>query len=108
MRGSMEMQMSGSVVRKMTTKHGLLDMAKEATTDRGAHYGSPQENFDRIARRWRVHILNRFGVDIALDAASVAIMCIDLKAARLEHTDHLDSIVDIAGYAACLAEIIKT
>lgn len=92
----------------MTTisKHELLDLAKTAVADRGLNYGKPEDNFERIARRWRAHLLNRFGVDVALDAVSVSIMCIDLKQARLENQpSHLDSWVDIAGYAGCGANI---
>jgi len=39
-------------------------------------------------------------------AAQVALCLIDLKMARLAHDPkHLDSIVDVAGYAACLREV---
>ena len=90
----------------MTTKHELLDLAKKATADRGLNYGKPEDNFERIARRWKVHILNRFNIDVPIDAISVAIMCGDIKKARLENDPtHLDSWVDDAGYAACGAEI---
>lgn len=89
------------------SKSALLDKAQLAVADRGLNYGKPEDNFARIALRWRTHIRNRFGVDISgLDAASVAIMCADLKLARLENTpSHLDSWVDLAGYAACGANI---
>jgi len=91
------------------TKHQLLNLAKEATADRGLNYGRPEDNFERIARRWRVHLNNRFGVDVPLDGTSVAVMCADLKLARLENQpDHLDSWVDLAGYSACGAEIAVT
>ena len=90
----------------MAAKHELLELAKNATADRGLNYGKPEANFDRIALRWRAHLKNRFNVDVAIDAVSVAIMCADLKLARLEHTPaHLDSWVDLAGYAACGTEI---
>jgi hypothetical protein len=88
------------------TKHGLLDKAKAAVADRGLNYGRPEDNFLRIARRWRVHLLNAYGVEVALTAASVAIMMQDMKIARLENDpSHEDSWVDNAGYAACGAEI---
>lgn len=88
------------------SKHELLDLAKGAVADRGLNYGKPEDNFNRIAERWRSHIYNRFGVRISLDAVSVAIMCADLKIARLENApSHLDSWVDMAGYAACGANI---
>lgn len=84
----------------------LLDLASKAVGDRGLNYGLPEENFDRIAQRWRVHIWNRWGIKVEIDATSVAIMMADLKLARLENRpDHSDSWVDLAGYAACGAEI---
>jgi hypothetical protein len=90
----------------MTSKHDVLDMAKAAVGDRGLNYGRPEANFDRVAARWRVHLSNRFGVDVAIDGASVALMMVDLKIARLENAPaHLDSWVDGAGYFACGAEI---
>jgi hypothetical protein len=95
-----------------TTKPALvsradhLDEAKRITAGRGESYGTPEDNFERIAARWRVHIKNRFGVDVAIDPMSVALMCADLKLARLEHDPlHLDSIVDLLGYGACYGEI---
>jgi hypothetical protein len=95
-------------ITEMTTKHELLDLAKAATADRGLNYGKPEDNFERIARRWRVHILNRFDIDVPIDAASVALMCDDIKTARLENDiTHKDSWVDKAGYAACGAEIVS-
>ena len=88
------------------TKSALLDRAKNAVADRGLNYGKPEDNFARIALRWKAHIKNRFDVDVDLDATSVSIMCADLKLARLENTPaHLDSWVDLAGYAACGANI---
>jgi hypothetical protein len=88
------------------TKAKCLDLAKGAVADRGLNYGKPEDNFARIAARWRVHLKNRFGVEVAIDAASVAMMMQDMKLARLENNPtHLDSWVDSAGYAACGAEI---
>lgn len=98
-------QMNIGAVEPMT-KERLLDKAKEAVADRGLSYGKPEDNFNRIALRWRTHLKNRFGVEVAIDAASVAIMMDDMKTARLENDiTHLDSWVDKAGYAACGAEI---
>ena len=93
-------------MHRRVTKAELLDMAKAAVADRGAHYGPPSENFERIAARWRAHIKNAFGIDVALTAHNVAVMCADMKLARLEHEPaHLDSWVDLAGYSACGADI---
>jgi hypothetical protein len=83
-----------------------LDLAKAAIADRGLNYGKPEDNFARIARRWRVHVLNRFGLNVPFDGASVAIMCDDIKSARIENDpNHIDSWVDKARYRACDGEI---
>ncbi len=96
------------------TKHRLLDLAKEATADRGLNYGKPEDNFARIAAHWNAFLANRFGVNsegktyvtVVLSPTDVAIMMAGMKLARLEHQpDHMDSWVDLAGYAACGAEI---
>lgn len=84
----------------------VLDRAAAAVGERDTHYGQPEDNFLRIARRWSVHLVNRFGVDVTLAPADVAIMMADLKLARLEKTpQHEDSWVDLAGYAACGGEV---
>lgn len=88
------------------TRRSILEEAIRTTESRGVDYDTPARNFERIARRWRVHLLNRFGVDVPLDGESVSTMMVDVKLARLEHSPrHIDSILDIAGYAACYGEI---
>lgn len=106
--------MSGDAERAMT-KRGLLNLALEATKDRGLNYGRPADNFRRIARLWNAHILNRYGDGFggdttiaipALDEIDVALMMDLMKTARLENAPaHLDSWIDKAGYTACGAEI---
>ena len=91
------------------TKHGLLDLAKQATADRGLNYGKQEDNFKRIADLWTAHLTNRVQSTAGphfITPTDVAIMCALLKVARLENEPgHLDSWVDLAGYAACGAEI---
>jgi len=96
--------------KEMTySKHDLLDDAKAATTDRGLNYGKPEANFARIAAHWTVFLQNSGILHVGganLCASDVAIMCALLKIARLEHLpNHRDSWIDLAGYAACGAEI---
>ena len=57
-----------TLVRKMTTRRETLQAAIDATDARGVAYDAPAANFERIARRWRAHIMNRFGVEIPLMA----------------------------------------
>lgn len=99
----------------MTTKRDVLEKAIAAVADRGLNYGKPEDNFRRIARLWNAHLVNRHsdkaGGDTVtalpkLDEIDVALMMALMKIARLDNDPtHLDSIVDLAGYAACLGEI---
>jgi hypothetical protein len=84
----------------------VLDAAKAAMLQRANEYGALEDNFSRITRLWRVHFLNRYGLDIVLDEIDVAFMLQDLKKARLQGNPyHRDSWVDNAGYAACGGEL---
>lgn len=88
----------------------VLSEALLATTeDRNLNYGDPEDNFDTIAKFWAVYLSRAFASRGALEltAADVAQMMILVKTARLAHTpDHFDSLVDIAGYAACHGGIL--
>lgn len=79
----------------------VLDTAKAAvTSDRQATHGAPEDTFGLIARLWSA----RLGIDLRPD--QVAVMLIDLKTARAwKNPCHADNFVDIAGYAACGAEL---
>lgn len=70
--------------------------AESVTHDRQSDYGDPSVSFDRIALMWSAIT----GVDIS--AQQVAHMMIALKLCRLQQSpNHLDSYVDIVGYARC-------
>jgi len=62
--------------------------------DRAKEYGDAQKNLQDIADLWTV-ILEK---DVTLE--QVALCMIMVKAARLMKTNHLDSWIDICGYAA--------
>jgi hypothetical protein len=65
-------------------------------------YGPPAESFEAIAARWSLVL----GIEVT--PAKVALCLIDLKLARLTRDpSHLDSIVDVAGYAACLRDVTR-
>lgn len=92
------------------TKRDVLEKAIAAVADRGLNYGKPEDNFARIANLWNAHLENRGilppNVASAITAGDVAAMMALMKIARLENDpSHLDSWVDLAGYAACGAEI---
>ena len=82
------------------TGEQLLQHAAAIVADRRASYGEPSQLFKHIAKRWSLVL----GVEVT--PAQVTLCLIDLKLARLT-TDpaHLDSITDVAGYAACLREV---
>lgn len=83
-----------------------LQKALDAVERRPKAYGPPEQNFERIARRWNTHLQNTGHSYCGLTATDVAVMMADLKLARLEETPgHEDSWVDLAGYAACGAEV---
>lgn len=72
----------------------ILDEAKNAVADRGKNYGNVYINHERIAAQWSITL----GTEVT--AEQVAMMMVQVKLARLMETpDHMDSWVDIAGYA---------
>jgi hypothetical protein len=83
------------------TREETLDKAKQCVCGwREKEYGSPEDNFRAIANLWSVY------KDSDFSATDVAMMMALLKMARIKTgkaTD--DSFVDLAGYAACGAEI---
>lgn len=78
----------------------LLQHAVGVVERRERIYGPPEESFTTIAARWSLVL------GITVTPAQVALCLIDLKMARLSRDPaHLDSIVDVAGYVACLREV---
>ena len=86
-----------------TTRAVVLDTAKAAVNGaRNAAYDEPEDNFLRISMLWSAYL----GQQIA--PVDVAVLNILQKVGRLMHTpDHRDSWVDIAGYAACGADVAE-
>ena len=79
----------------------LLDTAKDVTTQRQLAYGPPDQNLQNIATMWSAIL------DQNITALTVARMMIAVKVARMNgQEDHLDSWVDVAGYAAIAAELM--
>jgi hypothetical protein len=80
----------------------LLEHAAGVVTRRRREYGEPIELFDHIAQRWSLTLGTK------ISPAQVALCLIDLKLARLARDPkHLDSVVDVAGYAAVLREVSR-
>lgn len=68
--------------------------------ERQEAYGTPENNFSKIAGMWSTYL------GVAITAEDVAAMMILLKTARVKSGHGSDdNWVDIAGYAACGGEI---
>lgn len=86
----------------------ILDGASKAVNGtRDVAYGQPEDNFGRIANLINAHLKNRFGDEAnVVTAGDVAILGIQFKLGRLGgNMSHMDSWMDVAGYAACGAEV---
>lgn len=83
------------------TRAKILDAAKQAVTvDRAATHGDAEDNFNRIAALWSVHL----GQPVT--ATDVAVMMTMLKLARIAaNPGHQDSWIDGCGYLACGGEL---
>jgi hypothetical protein len=79
----------------------LLEAAKVVEQRRQA-YGDAAPLMAAVALRWSITL----GQPVS--AAQVVLCLIDLKLARLAHDPaHADSILDVAGYAAVLQEVVR-
>jgi hypothetical protein len=80
----------------------LLEHATGLVTRRRREYGEPIDLFEHIAKRWSLTL----GANVS--SAQVVLCLIDVKMARLARDPkHLDSQIDVAGYAACPREVTK-
>ena len=80
----------------------FLSQTQAIIRERGEQYGDARTNMADTARRWS----GVLGVPVT--PAQVAVMMIELKLSRLKSGmtgAGLDSMTDIAGYAAILAEL---
>ncbi len=79
----------------------LLEHAAGLVNRRRREYGEPVDLFEQVAARWSLTLGSR------VSPAQVVLCLIDLKLARLGHDPaHADSILDVAGYAAVLQEVV--
>jgi len=104
------------------TREECLKKAQECVCgQREQDYGTPESNFGLIADLWNAYLGNRYQMDQTdlyadgkkvvsypkrLTPTDVAMMMALLKIARIKNGGGTgDSFVDLAGYAACGAEI---
>jgi hypothetical protein len=88
----------------MTKAPTIIQEASDITSGaRNAAYGTPEDNFKRIARLWTAYLQNK-GIEAEVSASDVGAMMRLMKEARIQNTpDHRDSFVDLIGYAICQA-----
>jgi Domain of unknown function (DUF6378) len=80
----------------------LLEHAAGIVARRRRDYGEPVELFEAVAARWSLTLGTK------ISPAQVVLCLIDLKMTRLARDPkHQDSIVDVAGYAAVLRELVR-
>lgn len=89
------------------TRAEVLEMAKTCVLgNREEDYGTPEQNFQIIAEFWNSYL----GLDgNYISGKDVAAMLALLKIARIRSgKSKSDNWVDLAGYAACGAEVEET
>ena len=88
------------------TRKEILDTAEKMVNgDRQDDYGTPEQNFERIAMLW-THYLGPNRLNVGITPVDVAAMLALLKIARVA-SGHgkSDNWIDLAGYAACGGEL---
>lgn len=82
------------------TREKILEQARVCVCgERETDYGSPENNFKRIADLWTAYMGHTY------TPVDVAMMMALLKVARIKAGGTDDSFIDLAGYAACGGEI---
>ena len=82
------------------TSWSILGHTAKVLEERRDDYGDPAEQFRAIADRWSITL------GMPITPSQVALCMIDLKLARLAYDPgHVDSVVDVIGYAALLKEV---
>ena len=82
------------------TTWSILGHTAKVLEERRDDYGDPAEQFRVIADRWSITL------GMPITPSQVALCMIDLKLARLAYDPgHVDSVVDVIGYAALLREV---
>lgn len=88
-------------------KVDFLTEVRGIVEEREEQHGSPKEIFESIAIFWSDYLYRAYGCEVDLSGMDVALMMAQFKIARVVENPKgsLDSLMDIAGYAACAAEV---
>ena len=87
-----------------SSRREVIELVTQAVmSDRNQDYAPPEQNFQRIADLWNTYLDGRSEVT----PYDTSIMMVLVKVARVMQSPHLvDHLVDIAGYAACAADVL--
>ena len=90
-------------------KMEFLDEAKDIVSEREGQHGNSIKTHGGIAELWSIYLSEKTGIPVKVDGADVAMMQILAKVGRFicGQSDHMDTVLDIAGYAACAGEIVS-
>ena len=89
------------------TKSEFLDEVKRIVAEREGQHGKPGDTFKAIAAAWSAYLAAVVGVPVMLREEDVTMMMVELKVHRFAggQGTHMDTLLDIAGYAACAGEL---
>lgn len=85
---------------------GILATAAEYVAGpRSSYYGHPLDNHGRTAILFKAYLLARFGVELDITEEDVCWLNVQQKVARDMNVPSADGVIDVAGYAANVAEV---
>ena len=95
-----------NAVQKTMTKKEVITTLDEVLNNRGKDYGSPRHNHQIAADLFNAYLKRHPNKD-NLQPEDTMVLMVLIKIARLVSTpQHVDSLLDIAGYAACAIDAI--
>lgn len=90
----------------MTYATNTLKAAHVAVTgDRNASYGNPLDDFTTQAQMFSAYLTRTNNRRVDVTPSDIAALMILVKVARQAHRAKPDNWTDVAGYAACGAEV---
>ena len=97
-----------TAAKPVTIGNILLEAHEIVNGERQGLYGTPENNFERIADYWERYLKHTKQAYFTMYPEDVAMMMVLMKIARLE-SGHFtkDSCTDAAGYLAWYAELAK-
>lgn len=92
---------------RLMSKADFLDEVKRIVAEREGQHGKSVDTFKAIAAAWSAYLTAVVGVPVMLREEDVAMMMVELKVQRFAggQGTHMDTLLDIAGYAACAGEL---